>query len=116
MKDNLIEEYCAKSQYETSDDRKQPNDIVVGKSPYYIAVNETKNMIYIVNKDSNSVYVIDGISNRVAAGVKFNIYPANPGKIICNNKEYPTNTYLFADTGTKCTAQSNGDFGFTNWG
>jgi YVTN family beta-propeller protein len=101
-----------------SNDMKEA-DIPVGKNPFHMAISHATSMIYVVNQgsrdDYGSVSVIDGFSNRVAAGVKFNIYPANSGKIICNTKEYPTNTYLFVDTGTKCTAQSNRDFGFTSW-
>jgi hypothetical protein len=51
----------------------------------------------------------------VAAGVIFNIKPANSGDIWCNNKEYPTNVYLYVANGTKCIARADKDFEFNNW-
>ena len=72
-------------------------------------------MVYVANDDSDTVSVIDGSSEKVAAGLIFNVNPANSGKIICNEKEYPTNTYLYVDAGTNCIAQPNGGFEFSGW-
>ncbi|MFY9798657.1 MAG: hypothetical protein WCC17_18955 [Candidatus Nitrosopolaris sp.] len=44
-----------------------------------------------------------------------NTYPANSGKVICYNKEYPLNIYLYVETGTKCTAQPTKGFEFSSW-
>jgi YVTN family beta-propeller protein len=96
-------------------DKKETPDIRVGEYPSHIAVNYDKNIIYVANARSNTVSVIDGSSDKVAAGVIFNVNPANSGKIICGTKEYPTNIYLYVDFGTKCTAQPNKDFEFNSW-
>ena len=55
-------------------------------------------MIYVTNFFSNTLSVIDGSSDKVAAGVIFNVNPANSGKILCNNAVYPTNSYSYVDT------------------
>jgi YVTN family beta-propeller protein len=56
-------------------------DIPVGESSInYMAVNEKTNIIYLV--DANDVNVIDGNKNEVAAGVTFNIKPAESGRVI----------------------------------
>ena len=89
--------------------------IPVGKLPRSIAFNYETRMIYVANEGSNSVSVINGFSDKIAAGVRLNIYPANSGEIICNAKEDPTNSYLYMDAGTKCTAQQNKDFEFSTW-
>ena len=85
----------------------------VGKSPGYISI--ISNLIYVVNRGSATVSVIDGLSDKVAAGVTFNIHPANSGDIWCNNKEYPTNVYLYVAYDTKCIAKPNKDFEFIGW-
>jgi YVTN family beta-propeller protein len=72
-------------------------------------------MIYVANEGSNTVSVINGFSDKVATGVRLNIYPANSGQIICDAKEDPINMYLFMDAGTKCIAQQNKDFVFSTW-
>jgi len=69
----------------------------------------------VVNSGSNTVSVIDGSADKVAAGVIFNIKPANSGNIWCNSKEYPTNVYLYVTNGTKCIARPDKDFEFNNW-
>ena len=117
---------------------KEPLDVPVGISPKKIAYDAKAKMIYVVNQGNVSiptlqmafeqdhinpfssagpgtVSVIDGSSDKVAAGVIFNVNPANSGRIICNNMDAPTNVYLYVDSGTNCTAQPNKDFGFNNW-
>ena len=59
--------------------------------------------------------MIDGSSDKVAAGVTFNVNPANSGKIVCNKAEYPTNTYVYVDVGTNCMVQPNKNFEFNTW-
>jgi YVTN family beta-propeller protein len=93
-------------------------DISVGSNPVRIAYDSDTNMIYVVNQRSGSVSVINGATDKVAAGVIFNVNPANSGKIICNNTAAaPTNTYVYVDTGTNCVAQPNDpkDFEFNTW-
>jgi len=91
------------------------HDIPVGPDPTVISINPYKNVIYVVNSGSNTVSVIDGSADKVSAGVIFNIEPANSGDIWCNNKEYPTNVYLYVANGTKCIARPDKDFEFSNW-
>jgi YVTN family beta-propeller protein len=114
------------------------NDISVGKEPRAIGVNVITHLIYVANERSDTVSVIHvseklvsrqprvsdklvsrqpvyTFSYKVASGIIFNINPPNSGKIICNKEVYPTNIYLYVDTGTNCTAQPNKDFGFNTW-
>jgi YVTN family beta-propeller protein len=92
------------------------SDIRVGYDPTVISINSPdKNIIYVVNSGSNTVSIIDGSIDKVTAGVTFNVYPANSGAIWCNNKEYPTNTYLYVASGSKCIAKPNKDFEFSSW-
>src|SRR5215469_1736202 len=107
------------------------HDIPVGIRPSAIAVDANTHLIYVANSGSNTVSVIhvsakhigsDKVccfSYKVAAGIILNVNPANSGKIICNNPVpgsiYPTNTYLYADAETICTAQPNKDFVFNTW-
>ena len=59
--------------------------------------------------------MINSSSNKVSAGVIFDVNPVNSGKVICNNTVYPTNTYIYVDSGTNCVAEPNKDFEFNNW-
>ena len=94
-------------------------NITVGNNPGKMTINGLAKMLYVANSGGNTVSAIDIGSDEVAVGVKFNIHPAGTGKIMCktdgNSKEYPTGTYLFIDSGTICTANSNSGFGFTGW-
>jgi len=95
-------------------------NIGVGGSPSGIAGNSILSMMYVLNEpyfgnSTNTVSVIDGSKDKVAAGVTFNIHPANSGGIWCDNKEYPTNTYLYVISGTKCIARPSKDFEFRSW-
>jgi len=98
----------------------------VGQSPWKVAYDEFRHMIYVLHIGKiitvprlhaplGTVYVINGSSDRVAAGVIFNIHPANSGKIICGNWTALTNTYVYVDTPTNCTPQHNKDFEFNTW-
>jgi YVTN family beta-propeller protein len=96
----------------------------VGYYPTAIAVNNVyPYMIYVLNapeagndfQPTNTLSVIDGSVDKVAAGLTFNIHPANSGGIWCNNKEYPTNIYLYVANGIKCIARPNKDFEFSSW-
>jgi hypothetical protein len=87
--------------------------IAVGDRPKDIAINFYPPMVYVLNSDS--VSVIDGSSDKVQAGVIFHVNPVASGKIICNEKEYPTDIYLYVDAGTYCTARSNNGFLFNTW-
>jgi DNA-binding beta-propeller fold protein YncE len=90
-------------------------DIPLGGNPTAIAIDTPMHMIYVTDADSDSVSVINGYSDEIAAGVIFNVNPANSGRITCNNTAVPTNSYVYVDTGTNCTAQPNKDFEFNTW-
>jgi YVTN family beta-propeller protein len=92
---------------------RKENDINVGEGPHRIAFDDSTNMIYVVNRDT--VSVIDGSTDKVAAGVVFNVNPANSGQIRCNNEVYTTNAYGYVDAGTNCMAQPDRDFEFNTW-
>ena len=89
-------------------------DIPVGDYPLRIAEDTATNMVYVANFQSHTVSVIDGFSDKVAAGVTLNIHPGDEGKIVCDHKEVPTNTYFYIDVGANCKAESK-DFQFTGW-
>jgi YVTN family beta-propeller protein len=72
-------------------------------------------MVYVANYGSNTTSVIDGSTDRVVAGVTFNIIPANSGHILCNNQEFPLELYVYVRFGTKCIAQANKGFVFSSW-
>jgi YVTN family beta-propeller protein len=84
--------------------------------PEAIAANPADNTIYVANYErGGSVTVIDGNTNKVAAGVTFNIDPAHSGQIICKNVVAPTNEYFYIGLGTQCTALPNKGFEFNSW-
>lgn len=99
----------------TTDDKKTSHDISIGHNPVNIASNRVTGMVYVVNGGSNTVSVTDGHSDKVAAGVIFNVSPGNSGTITCSNKEYPTNTFIYVDNGTSCIAQGKNNFKFDRW-
>ena len=99
------------------DTNKNETDIHAGKTPEAIGVNPNENTIYVANLGlGGSVTVIDGHTNKVVAGVTFNINPTDSGQIICNkNVEAPTNRYLYIGFETQCTALPNKGFEFNSW-
>ena len=96
-------------------------DINVGSNPFRIAYDSRTNMIYVVNRGSDSVSAIDASSNKVAAGVIFNVNPPDSGTIMCDNQsgtnqiEYPINGYIYVDNGTRCTGQGKNNYDFDRW-
>jgi len=96
---------------------KNETEIHVGKTPVAIAVNPNENTIYVANLGlGGSVTVIDGDTNKVAAGVTFNINPNDSGQVVCNkNTEAPISQYLYIGLETQCTALPNKGFEFTSW-
>jgi len=103
-----------------TNDKKEPDNIPVGDHPSRLAVNQQTDMIYVANEGSNTISVIDGFSDKVAAGIRLNIHPGNSGTIVCGDslrgeQEYPTNIYIYVDSGTNCTAHPNKDFQFSDW-
>src|SRR5262249_9372363 len=89
--------------------------------PSLLAINNNKHMIYVANQASHTVAVINGFSDKVAAGVRFNVNPVGSGVIMCDNQsgtnqnEYPSNVYIYVDNGTRCTGQGITNFGFDRW-
>jgi YVTN family beta-propeller protein len=96
---------------------KNETEIHVLKTPEAIAVNPNENTIYVANfRLGGTVTVIDGHTDKVAAGVAFNINPNDSGQIVCNkNIEAPNNQYLYIGLETQCTALPNNGFEFTSW-
>jgi len=70
---------------------------------------------YVVNQLSNSISVIDPIFNKVVAGVKFDITPANSGFIECNKIKVPIKQYVYVFSGDKCKAKPYKGFEFISW-
>jgi hypothetical protein len=62
-----------------------------------------------------TISVIKGFTDKVAVGAIFNVNPPDSGVIKCNNATYPTNTYLYVDSGTNCMAQNGKGFEFDTW-
>ena len=65
-------------------EKKEQFNIRVGDQPQSLAF--ASGVIYVTNTGSGSVSVINGFSGRLAAGIKFNIHPANSGTIVCDQK------------------------------
>jgi YVTN family beta-propeller protein len=89
--------------------------IIIGQGPGLMAVNDQTGILYIVYPRSGTVSVINGFTDKVAVGVILNVSPSDSGAIKCDGTIYPTNTYIYVDSGTTCTAQSNKGFEFNNW-
>ena len=90
-------------------------NVTVGSHPRSIDVAGFDNIAYVANEGSDTVSVIYGPSQKVQAGVSFNVNPFHAGHIECNNIEVPTNQYFFVDFRTQCLAQANKGFQFSNW-
>ena len=88
-------------------------DIPVGEIPTDIEFNSDTNTLYVANSGSNGISVIDGETNKVVAGVKFNIYPPNSGNIKCNDLNFPLNQFLYVSS--ECKAKPNKGFEFISW-
>jgi hypothetical protein len=89
--------------------------IVVGEQPGPIAINDKTHIVYIGYPGSGTLSVINGFTDRVAVGAIFNVNPPDSGVIKCNDRIYPTNTYIYVDSGADCTAQNNKGFEFNTW-
>jgi YVTN family beta-propeller protein len=92
-------------------------NVTVAVDPSPLAINPDTNMIYVANYDSNSVSVINGHTNKVIAGVTFNVNPPNAGLIECNGQVISDNYTAIYDTATslECKAKANSGFQFTSW-
>ena len=89
--------------------------IVVGQDPGPIAINDMTFIVYVGYPRSGTISAINGLTDSVAVGVIFNVNPSDAGVIKCNNTKYPTNTYIYVDSGTNCTAQNGKGFEFNTW-
>jgi hypothetical protein len=72
-------------------------------------------IVYIGYPESGTLSVINSFTDKVAVGAIFKVNPSDSGIIKCNNIIYPTNTYIYVDSGTGCTAQNNKGFEFNTW-
>jgi YVTN family beta-propeller protein len=93
----------------------KPNYIQVGEGPGPIAINYKTRIVYLGYPKSGTVSVIKAFTDKIAVGVIFNVNPFGSGTIICGNREYPTNTYIYVDSGTNCTAKHIRDSEFSTW-
>ena len=98
---------------------KEITRIPVGEDPSAIEASIVYPSIsYVLDipvEHTESISVIDDSVDKVATGITFNVHPANSGNVWCNNKEYPTNIYLYVASGTKCIARPANDFEFSSW-
>ena len=76
----------------------------MAEQPSPIAINDKTNIIYIGYANSG-VSVIKGFTDKIAVGAIFNVNPPDSGVIKCDGRIYPTNTYLYVDSGASCTEQ-----------
>jgi YVTN family beta-propeller protein len=92
-------------------------NITVGVDPYALAINPETNIIYVTNLGSDTISVINGHTNKVTAGVTFNINPSNAGFIECNGQAISDNYTTIYDTATplECEAKANSGFQFSSW-
>lgn len=89
--------------------------IDVGGRPTAIAINYDTDTVYVANSGSNTVSVIDGISNKVVAGITFEIFPFNSGYIECDGLISPISQYFYVWSGAECIAKPNKGFEFVSW-
>lgn len=90
-------------------------DIPVGERPIAITFDELTDTVYVANSGSNTVSVIDGISNKVVAGITFEIFPFNSGYIECDGLISPISQYFYVWSGAECIAKPNKGFEFVSW-
>jgi hypothetical protein len=91
--------------------------IVVGPHPGPITINDNTHIVYIGYPEAGTISAIDGFKDRVAVGAIFKVNPPDSGVIKCNSTTYPTNTYIYVDSGTNCSAQqfNSTNFEFNSW-
>jgi YVTN family beta-propeller protein len=101
----------------TENNTKIGEDIPVGNGPVDIAFDGITNTVYVVNADSNGISVIDPTSNRVVAGITFDVNPFRSGYILCDGLTTPSpiQQYMYVYSGVECTARPNEGFEFVSW-
>jgi hypothetical protein len=80
-----------------------------------IAINYKTHIVYTGDPFTGTLSVINGFTDKVAVGAIFKVNPSDSGLIKCDDTIYPTNTYLYVDSGTNCTAQNGKGFEFNTW-
>ncbi len=98
-----------------NDNTKIGEDIAVGESPRAIADIGFTNTIYVAQ--IGGINVIDSVTNKVVAGITFQINPFNSGYILCDDMTTPspTSQYFYVYSGDECTAKPNEGFEFVSW-
>ena len=100
------------------------DNIKVGLFHVGIAYTTSGHIIYVASQGGflaggaripGTVSVIDGFTHKPLAGVIFKVNPAYSGQITCNNATYPSNAYLYINTGIKCTAYHDKYYYFDYW-
>ena len=107
--------YCTVAPDQRSSCTPIQKPIAVGQHAGPIAVNDKTHIVYIGHPESGTVSVINGFTDKVAVGVIFNVNPPGSGTIKCDGTIYPTYAYIYVDSDTGCTAQSNKGFEFSTW-
>jgi YVTN family beta-propeller protein len=90
-------------------------DIHVGDGPTGIDIAESEGTVYVANRKSDSLSIIDAVTNKVVAGITFQIFPFHGGYIDCNGLIPPISQYFYVESGTNCIAKPNKGFEFLSW-
>jgi hypothetical protein len=80
--------------------------VVIGQHSDPIAINDNTHIVYIGYPKSGTLSVINGFTDRVAVGAIFNVNPSDSGAIKCDGAIYPTNTYIYVDSGMRAATQA----------
>jgi hypothetical protein len=88
--------------------------VVVDNSPFAMAMDDIKNVVYVSHLGSNTVTIINGTDNKLLYQTDFKITPANSGKVRCDNIEIFSN-YSFLSSKRKCEAIPNSGYVFSSW-
>lgn len=92
--------------------------IAVGHGPSAVGVDPYTHTLYVTNFNDNSVSLIDEESEKVVAGVTFNIDPFNSGHIECDKDKkiiVPIKQLFYLWAGSECTAKPFQGFEFVSW-
>ncbi len=95
-------------------------NIQVGDSPGYIYGDLSESdALYVANRESGSISLVNSMTNKVLAGVTFDVSPLRAGNVICKSDSdaltSPLNVFLYVSSGTSCIAEPSKGFEFSSW-
>jgi YVTN family beta-propeller protein len=90
-------------------------EIITDSIPYDVAINPNTNIIYLANYESETLSTIDSNASELVAALTFHINPSNAGRIECNEKEIPENSYQRIAIDTQCKAIGKNGYVFSSW-